>query len=146
MKRLFAGSAVTGLGIILGMLLSPGLADQAATSPRGNKANLTSLLTERRDTLRQLAEEFTKRYQQGQISYAPVSQATIDWLHAELELAPDKAARVALHERIVEHFREREKAFSKELLSGVGQNSDLLIAKAARLQAQVDLLREEARD
>ena len=65
-------------------------------------------------------------------------------LDAELELAPNRAARIALREQMVNQLKEIEKVADEAVRVGVAENADLLEVKAARLQAEIDLVREGA--
>ena len=142
MNRIAFAIVLAGLGIVTGLFVSSGLAEPA--SVRGPDAEkLTALRKERRDVLRQAARQAEEAYRSGLIPYTSVPRITINLLNAELDLAPDRAGRVAVRERIVEQFKEIEKSVAQHVEAGLaGDQTDLLEARAARLQAEIDLLRE----
>jgi hypothetical protein len=108
---------------------------------------LESLLKERRDTLSKVVDLLDARFRSGfgGIKEETVLPASNHVLDAELELAPTKAKRVAIREKVVANLRKVEK-FNEMRRKGpsLAPPEDLLQAKAARLKAEIQLLREKA--
>jgi outer membrane protein TolC len=65
-------------------------------------------------------------------------------LNAELDLATDHAGRVAIRRQIVEQFKTLEKVTDEQFKNVLIDRTDVFEAKAARLQAEIDLLLEMA--
>jgi ribonuclease HII len=146
MNRIALSAVLVGLGAVAGQFVSSGLAEPT-TAVRGPDAEkLSALRMERRDVLRQLVKEAEEAYHLGRMPYASITRININLLNAELELATDHAGRVGIRERMVEHFREIEKSIAEFAEAGLagGSKTDLLDAKAARMQAEIDLLLETA--
>ncbi len=133
-----------GLGIAIGLWVPAGLAEPAAAVRGPNAEKLTALRKERLDALREAAKMAEEAYRGGAIDYASIPRIKIELLNAELDLAPDRAARVAVRERMVEQLRDVEKSTAQRVESALAPSSELLEAKAGRLKAEIDLLLESA--
>ncbi len=142
MNRIAFSVVLVGLGAMAGQFVSSGLAEPAAGVRGPDAERVTALRKERREVLRQAVKESEEGYRNGVMPYTSVSRITISLLNAELDLAPDHAGRVAIRERTVEQFKVIEKTVAVSVQGGTAENTDLLEAKAARLQAEIDLLRE----
>jgi len=144
MKRIAFSVVLVGLGVATGLFVSSGLAEPTAVVRGSNAENLTALRKERRDILREAAEQAERLHRNARIDDASLRRITISLLNAELDLAPDRAGRVAIRERIVEQFKAIEEVVAARAESALAQSTDLLEAKAARLQAEIDVLLETA--
>ncbi len=144
MNRIGLSIVLVGLGVATGLLVSSGLAEPTAVVRGPNAENLTALRKERRDILRQAVKQTEVLYRAGNVEYESVSRITIKLLNAELDLAPDRAGRIALREQTVEKFKEFEKFVAARVEAARAQRTDHLEVKAARLQAEIDLLLETA--
>ncbi|HEY3963816.1 MAG TPA: hypothetical protein VGM05_04615 [Planctomycetaceae bacterium] len=141
MNRIVFSIVLVGLGVATGLFVSSGLAEPAAV--RGpNAENLTALRKERRDILRQAVEQAEVLHRSAKIDDASFRRIAINLLHAELDLDPDHAARVALREQMVKQFKAIEEIAAARVESARATRTELLEAKAARLQAEIDLLLE----
>jgi hypothetical protein len=129
---------VTSLGVVL-YGQSAESQDEQQTS-LDNRIN--SLLAERRDTFRQLVELVEGRYKMGQTTLSNVIRERNRLLEAELEIAKTSIDRIRILEDRVKNFRDLENELKQ--LHKVGRLTDdkLLVAKAARLKAEIELLRE----
>jgi hypothetical protein len=129
---------VTSLGVVL-YGQSAESQDEQQTS-LDNRIN--SLLAERRDTFRQLVELVEGRYKMGQTSLYNVIRERNRLLEAELEIAKTSIDRIRILEDRVKNFRDLENELKQ--LHEVGRVTDdkLLVAKAERLKAEIELLRE----
>ena len=144
MNRIAFSIVLVGLGVATGLLVSSGLAEPTAVVRGPNAENLTALRKERRDILREAVEQAEVAFRNGRREYTSIPRITIELLNAELDLAPDRAGRVALREQIVEKFKALEGVVAARMESARGGRTELLEAKAARLQAEIDLLLETA--
>jgi outer membrane protein TolC len=144
MNRIAIAIVFVGLVAVTGLYVSPGVA-QPTTVVRGpDTEKLTALRKERRDVLRQAVKQAEEAYRNGVAEYTSIPRTTINLLNAELDLAPDHAGRVAVRERTVEQFKALEELVAERVKNLIGDRIELLEAKAARLQAEIDLLRETA--
>lgn len=107
-----------------------------------------SLLKERRDTLRQLAQDVEQCYRAGRATLDSLIRASNLLLEAELDLAKTKAERIAIYEKLVANLRQLEKAAEARHQAGApgGGVSEVLSAKADRLKAEIQLAREKEGD
>ena len=113
-----------------------------AIQPHKPAINL-ALLTERRDTLRKRAEMLRQMYKVGRESLATMTAAQNELLDAELEMEHDVAKRISLHQRRVENMRTIEKQFLARRDVGADVTPEAFLkAKAARIEAEIALLRE----
>ncbi len=135
---------VVGLGAMTGLFVSSGLAEPAAVVRGADGEKLNALQLERRDVLQLAVKQAEESYRSGVMPYTSIPRTTINLLHAELDLAPDRAGRIAVRERMVTQFKEIERAVAEQVKAVAADSTVLLEAKAARLQAEIDLLREAA--
>ena len=141
MNRIAFAVVLIGLGSAAGLFVSSGLAEPTTAVLVPDAEKLTALRKERRDVLRQAAKQTEEGFRAGVIPYTSMPRITVNLVDAELDLAPDRAARVAVLERAVDQFREIEKIVAEQVKNAVATNTDLLEAKAVRLKAEIDLLR-----
>ncbi len=105
---------------------------------------LESLLKEKRDTLRKVVNVLTQQYENGSATFESIMLASERLFDAELELAATKAERTAIYEQRVSALRALEKFAEARLNAGFRATEvELLGARAARLEAQIRLLREK---
>jgi hypothetical protein len=121
------------------------LREQAGSKPSADQtAAITKLLKARRDTLRAEVEAREKRVNDGfDVPNVYLMDASRRLLKAELELTEKRDDRVDLHQKYVEIAKKTE-----EILKGAAKikrirDEPYLEAKAARLEAEIALLREQ---
>jgi outer membrane protein TolC len=139
-KRLYLSLCSIGLVVVAAWAIAaepPAPQQSAASHP------LQSLLKERVDTLRHLVEILDAQSQSGVVTKETVILASNQLLDAELELAKTKADRVALHEKLVGNLRRLEEFANGQYRDGRCTLDGPLRAKAARLKAEIQLLREK---
>jgi hypothetical protein len=144
MNRITFLFLVVGLSAITGLFVSSGLAEPAANVREADAEKLKALQLERREVLRLAVKQAEESYRAGVMPYTAIPRTTINLLYAELDLAPDRAGRIAVRERMVTQFKEIESAVAAQVEAVAADSTVLLEAKAARLQAEIDLLREPA--
>jgi hypothetical protein len=120
--------------------------EAALTQDQASK-QLEALLKERRDTLRQMVENLEVGQRSGTgITELSVLHARNELLDAELDLAKTREERVAVREKMVANLKVIEKAAEMQYRMGTTTPETLLRAKAARLKAEAQLLREKTGD
>lgn len=144
MGRIAFSVVLVGFGIATGVFVSSGLAEPTATVRKPNAENLMALRKERRDILRDAVKVSEALHRAGRMDFESISRITIKLLNAELDLALDRAERIALRKQIVERFKALEEVVAAQVNSARAGSNELLEAKAARLQAEIDLLLESA--
>ncbi len=140
----FAIIGIVGLGAAIGLSVSAGFAEPTAQVRGVDEKKITALRKERRDALLEASDAAEQMYRIARSDYASVGRLKAELLNAELDLAPDHAARVAVRERLVEQLREIEQAVNGRVEAARAVRSELLEAKAARLKAEIDLALELA--
>ena len=142
-----------GLLCGVGLAVTCGLRAQDGATPG---QQLQAKLEERRDTLKSRVKALETRLEVGVGDIDLVCKARIDLLDAELQLADTKARRIELLKSRVEKFQQLEKTAKVRQGApppppqpgrppGVIDSTDqLYLAMAARMQAEIDLLREQA--
>jgi outer membrane protein TolC len=144
MNRIAFAVVCVGLIAVAGLFVSSGRAEPTTPVRKLDAEKLTALRKERRDVLRQAVKQTEEAYRNGVKDYTSIPRVTINLLNAELDLATDHAGRVAVRERIVEQSQAIEKSVAQRVENALADSTDLLEATAARLQAEIDLLRETA--
>jgi hypothetical protein len=110
-----------------------------------NAVKLQELLQERHDALEKLYEVVKSRHDDGTLHYELVVPVLDDLLKAKLELAPSKQERLELCRKRVDNLRFLEEIAEARLKVRSGLVDAKLLATAARLQAEIDCLREESK-
>lgn len=109
-------------------------------------AEIDTLLRKRRDVFQQILTIVKAQNEEnGGATRDAVLQATNQLLAAELQLAKSRDERVCLLQKRVKNFKELEDVAQSGNDSGVVTGKEVPLAKAARLQAEVDLLREKVK-
>jgi outer membrane protein TolC len=132
---------VTTLAVAVGLVAWPiavGETPEAEQAPE-----LDQLLNQRQATLRQLVEVVTEEYRQGIRDFDPVVRATDRLIAADLELAKTSKDRIALLQRRVEVMKGFSAMADMKFMTGQASQSELLSARAALLDSQIQLAREQ---
>ena len=147
-RTAFAVVVLIGSGALIGLSVPAGFAKPAAGVREADAEKIAALRKERRDALLEASNAVEEAYRVDRIDYATVRRLKDELQDAELDLASDHAARVALRTRLVEQFREFEKAIAARAATGLagGGDRELFESKAARLKAEIDLALELADD
>ena len=109
----------------------------------GEAIQLTKLLGQRRDVLLQLVEALEHQFSQGLCQVDSVVAAREQFLDAELQLASGKTERLEILQKKVDNMRELEDFMKIRHQDGRTTLENVLSATAARLQAEIDLVREK---
>lgn len=111
------------------------------TAPKSSPS-LDALVQERLETLRQLVSFAEEAFRSGNAGYNSLIEAQNALIAAELESATRKTERIALLQKHVENLKRLEEIASSQQQAGQNTLADLLWAKAARLEAEIALGRE----
>lgn len=134
---------VLALAAVLIMLPGDALVSQPAADAA---ARIHSLQEQRRDTLRQLVEVAKVSYQAGGVPLDFVLQISDSLFEAELELGTTREKRIAILKEQVANLKELEELLTRGWKVGTKRTDERLSAKAARLKAEIQLLREQTSD
>jgi RNA polymerase sigma factor (sigma-70 family) len=116
----------------------------AVEAARATGANVQSLLKERLATLKDLAKAVEADYRTGNATFEQVAHAQRSLFEAELELCESAKERLAIHERMLMLAKETEKVVDALFRTAKAKQSDVLRAKANRLEAEIALERAKA--
>lgn len=117
----------------------------ALLSMHNTGTKLDVLLVELRDTLLARVKALEEKHRAGKASIGMVISARTDLLDSELELVSSKEAHIDVFEKRLENLRQLEEVMKKRIAAGQAGLADMLLTKAERLRAEIDLLREQAR-
>ena len=109
----------------------------------GLKDTLNELLTQRRDVLKQRVDTLESRSAEGSIQIDVVLHARDQLLDAELQLVKTKAERLALFQKRIDNMRFLEDSVKQRYEAGITLPENFFAATAARLQAEIDLAKEQ---
>jgi hypothetical protein len=140
-KRLLMLLCPIGVAIVIASAIA---ADPPVPGQDEASQQLEFLLKARRDTLRQIVNLLeAERRTGGRATEEPILRASNQLLDAELDLASTKAERIALREKVVTNLQQIEKITAAQVGFGVRKPEEALQATAARLKAEIQLLREK---
>ena len=117
---------------------------ESQPAQRADAEKMNRLMLERRDVLRKIVEVFMSRHQGGMVKFDDVYRAQSELLRAELELAKTKEDRLAVLNSQLANCQSLESLVIQMQKVGVrgGEAGNVLVATAARLQAEIQILRE----
>jgi RNA polymerase sigma factor (sigma-70 family) len=116
-------------------------ADPPAPGGASGESRVRALLKERLATLQEVLAETEKASRAAAVSPNVVLQAKLQVLKAELDLCESDKERVAVHEKMVAVARECERMIEQQYRAAMATHTDLLKAKASRLEAEIALER-----
>lgn len=134
----------TVLAVALGMLAWPIAGGETGKTNQADK--LDELLQQRRDTLRTLVDIVTAEYRRGTTGFESVASAEDQLIVAELELAKTPKARIAILQRRAELMKGFFAIVDARFKRGQVNQAQVLVARAALLQSQIQLAQEAAGD
>jgi len=141
--KLQVALSVAVTAIVLGSAMPSAKAEDPGKPP-AKGASVETLLKKRLDVLQQIAKLRRAAYLAGEAGVNSVIQSQLDVLHAKLELAGKPAERIAIRKEILKQARDLEVVAGKRYQANAATQIDLLAAKAFRLRAEADLLREQS--
>lgn len=132
-----------------GQVISPSSPTQNAAPSNGDRvssdAKLEAMLQERSDTLQKGFEDGLAQYQSGRATLDFMLRVHSDWRAAQLELAKTPGERAAVHAEAVKTLAQMEKVVARkhEIRAPGGSAAEYAIVKAARIGAEISLMREQ---
>lgn len=105
----------------------------------GQSVQLQKLLQERYQILRAAAGLLNQQYSTGQVGILEIRDAIIDMLHAEAELQSTNSGKIKVYENLVKILQEQDKSIAVAVNAGKINQLDFLKARAATLQAEIQL-------
>ena len=135
---------VRGLGIALAiLLLAAGMPRVRADEPKNDKVK--ELLKEKLAVLGEVAKLTDKEYRSERCSIDRLHHAQMAVLKARLELCETDKERIAVLEEAGALANDNEKTAAALYQAGEVPGPDALVAKAARLEAEIALERAKAK-
>lgn len=130
-------AAILSVGLVLATRYS-----MSAQDAGKDKSKIMLLLEERRDTLQVRVEMVKKLADATRSTPEALIAAHEDLINAEIEMATNSKERVAAFQRKIENAKEFENVMEQRNRDGKGTGADVLMAKAVRLGAEIELQRE----
>jgi hypothetical protein len=136
-----------GISALSLMAQAPPAAKDEAPRPAADKGEgkLQKLLEERLKVAKQEVEARRKEFEAGKTTFEGMAEAWRRVLKAELDLATDKAARVAAYERYVKLLKQVSEVSKARYEAGRASFATYCEAEYLRLDAEIALEREKAR-
>jgi len=132
---------ISGL-ILVGLLVlaTPFVAgDEQGQS--GSHERLRALLTERHDILKRRVASVQFQLKNGRGDVSALRDVTIAMYRAEADLCTSDAARIAVHEKLVNVVREQQELAARRVAAGRIPAWELDEARVATLEARIELER-----
>lgn len=117
--------------------------DEAATGNPDGSETLDRLLNQRRETLRQLVTLTTDQYRAGRGSIDAVVRTSDQLMMAELDVTDDRSERLDIYTQRGQLLKDAEEMTQARFQTGNATQQEVLLARAARLEAEIELLREQ---
>jgi hypothetical protein len=120
--------------------------ESAATQPAEHAdSKLRQLQKERLAVLKQIAADKKTLFEQARTSPDVMLQPELAALKAELDICETDDAKTPVLERIAANCKKQEDYFEKLYKGGRVVATDWLVAKAARLEAEIELERAKTK-
>jgi hypothetical protein len=132
---------ISGLVLIGLLVLATPFVAGNEQGPSGSHERLRALLTERHDILKRMVASVQFQVKNGRADVSALRDATIAMYRAEADLCTSDAARIAVHEKLVNVVQEQEKLAARRLAAGRIPTWELDEAKVATLEARIELER-----
>jgi len=114
-----------------------------APNAQKNQKQLRQLLLERKRILDAIAEDAKRSFEAGRASMLEYTDAKTASLTAGIDLCETKDDRLRIHTEIVKLHRKSEALAKRRFEHGAGGQVDLSKVKVARIDSEIDLLREQ---
>lgn len=109
-------------------------------------SQISELMKERHKVLRKRLDAVQAMHAAGSVSTDRVIAANESLLNAELELAANQSERIEICKKRIENLRQLERILAERYTQGSVSIEVSLMATAARLQAEIDCLREQSQE
>lgn len=113
-----------------------------AMDAASSKSKLTSLLAERRETLKTRVEMIEKLVGIARSTPEALLTARDDLFNAELEMATNHNERIGVLQEKLGNAKQLELIMQQRKRDADGTEAEVLMAKADRLRIEIELLRE----
>ena len=120
--------------------------DAAAKGREEYEKELQELLTERKTLLSRNVESMKKFVDSGRMDMDEYVNANIALLWAEMDLSKTQNERIEILEKIIQFRKKYEEHVAKMIAIGQSSEIGLNKAKAATLEARIELIRERLKD
>lgn len=130
--------------VVFAGVVVPWTTNLAAPPAGGASAEIAALMIERVEVLAKRVEAVKMQYEVGAVDLESVLDAQEDLDQAQLPLAETQAARLAIHQSRLQSAKQLEAVMQQRARDGIVNMADVYLATAARLQAEIDLLREQS--
>lgn len=130
--------------VVFAGVVVPWTTNRAAPPAGGARAEIAALMIERVEVLAKRVEAVKMQYEVGAVDLESVLDAQEDLDQAQLPLAETQAARLAIHQSRLQSAKQLEAVMQQRARDGIVNMADVYLATAARLQAEIDLLREQS--
>lgn len=137
-------SFIALIAILLISCVAGSFTNAQQTKNSDSNATIKELLTQRRDTLAERVKVLKRQHTAGTMTVDSFLSARDQLLDAELELATGTEQRLKLYRERLNNMRKLEDAVKQRFEVGAGTLESTLSTTAARLQAKIDLLREQS--
>lgn len=146
MRRRSCGLLI--VAIVVGSLSFATQAEPQGEAESPHDGKLRALLVQRRDVLKRRYEMMKVRLKLPSgttgVALEDCIAAHNQFLMAELEMSSDRQQRLELLQKRIDNFRGLERQAEVRVRRGL--QGDASLEEAARLQAEIDFVREQARD
>jgi outer membrane protein TolC len=107
---------------------------------------IKELQKERIATLKEMADATFQMYKANRIEFREVLEARLLLLKAELDVAEKESDRITLYKNTIDVLKEYETLAARKVEFGRGSTYSVLLAKAMRLEAEINLERAKAKE
>lgn len=118
------------------------LSAQEADTSRPIEAEIRELMKQRLEVLQQVVDSTNSQYESGVVTIDALYDAHAELTAAELEMTNDPIKRNEIHQRHVDWLAKKEAYLLRLHANGMPGGEDYLQAKAERLRAEIDMLRD----
>jgi len=106
----------------------------------GSNEKIRELLKERYNVLKAIVEDMNRLLDYGQHpGITELRDATVAMFNAEADLCTTGSGRIKVYEKLVNVLRKQEEGLALDVDTGRRDHTEILRAKAARLEAQIRL-------
>jgi len=106
----------------------------------GSNEKIRELLKELYNVLKAIVEDMNRLLDYGQHpGITELRDATVAMFNAEADLCTTGSGRIKVYEKLVDVLRKQEEGLARDVAKGRRDRTEILRAKAARLEAQIRL-------
>jgi outer membrane protein TolC len=117
-----------------------------AEGSENRESELQQLLAERKKVLTRIVESTKLFYESGRVGIEEYRDANIALLRAEIEMCSTRNERLEILQKMIQLNKEVEAQITRRASEGRATGMEVNKAKAARLEAQIELARENLKE